>query len=691
MNDSKKKNKDLIIARLSEEAEEELNEEEINARNEEFVKEFNKKLSVDAETRELIFNPEIRKEKFKELTERQGNSCLIYNLLVNELSDRTIHCIMLDERLSISNTMREKGEAYLLEKIKGEKTILETDQQEGKTGKQAHIIDLRDRFKKKKFKMHLKEYIVKDLLRTGHGYYDAWRGVVYFFDKETKSMIEIEAIQIDYRSDFYCHCRKIYGTDYEEYRDPRDEFASIIKSNKDAEIEVYQFTHFDEEHAIEYVNDGKNGIFRLDGKTLKHIDNGGDGIFFKSDPFYTPITINLENITAINYFENGFDPKAFMNSDSLLKKYFIDWASFDDDSESDLTVGEQRLFLLFYFYSLFFKTLIYEKPIITLVGDAGTGKTTLMTLMLKILFGRWAIPADVPDDKRDLSVALSSKYIHIIDNIDAHLPLSIINLICAAFSGATRSQRKYYTGATLEELILNAFMGFTSMEAKFRHRALDDRLLLFYMKKPKSVKPERDLYDNILKNRDAIYAEIFINLNLIINLLKKDTKDIPKLITRFPGFEHMMYQIIQKRFWPAIERMWKRMQQRKGKYTVEYDARTLTILELLEKGTIEREITSNTLLNELRERADKSRTRKALDRCCDNPRNLGKWLNRDPKALRTFFDLEIGKNEKGHLVFTISKLEIKKNPKIEDLKKQLEEKKFGTKLAEAKIRALEEK
>ena len=283
----------------------------------------------------------------------------------------------------------------------------------------------------------IRVYIVGDIFGNGGtGYKNTAQKKKFVFIGAQKMLLETES------DDFKCFLRDRY--DIPE-KDMIEVLAGIDTKiwAAGSEIEPYNFARYESERGILYVSKHDNSVFKLDGETIQIVDNGTDGVIFEYKPEYLAADIKLP-LRSVQYFEGGFNWK-ICKSESLLFKHLIDLTSFAVEEKHNLLPEEQRYLLTLYFYSLFFESVLEEKPIICWTGVKASGKGLISTAIGKILFGPAFMPGHLPDDLRDFQVALMENYYHVLDNVDSFVRSSVTDALCRAATGERIAKRKLYT------------------------------------------------------------------------------------------------------------------------------------------------------------------------------------------------------------------------------------------------------
>jgi hypothetical protein len=621
----------------------------------------------------------------------------------------TIRSIYLNEHLMCSYQLREKTEDDLKKDVLDAERLVANEQFKGDYQKSgiAYIkgLDL----KREEVVKLISNFILDDLIVSenpaGKGFYNEDRRIPYFFDKEEKILMDVES------DEFYFYVRDRYDIPKKDY-DPevKDRIrAHIFRHEK--RIEAHQFAYFNKRTYTLYISDHDNGIYRLNGEHIEHVDNGADGIYFEFNSDFTPFNVDVENLEAINYFEKedevkfklnilgkqldinlgkrkkrGFSWGKFALNDSYLRRYLIDIANFAE-TEKNINATEQKILLVIYFYSLFFESLMSEKPIICFVGLKDSGKSTIGSLIGKTLFGEKYQCRHCPDNTRDLNTIIGENYYMLFDNVDHFVKSEIIDALCIAATGGTIEKRKLYTDREIVKIRPHVFLGITTRAAKFKRDDLISRLILFNNEKIANRIQKEKFYRDIEENRDRIMAEVLVNLNSIIELLKRQKHWSPRCSFRVADWETFGRKVCVGLPWGLyFKHIMEVMNVEKDKFALEDDL----LYVLLEDRVINREeeiecLSASALYALLQEDAEKMKIKNFSNKY-KSPISLGKRISNVQDELRRVFELEIGKTNHNVTVYSFRPLEDEEEAE----KKKQEALERREAMAEAKRRAEEE-
>jgi rubredoxin len=314
---------------------------------------------------------------------------------------------------------------------------------------------------------------------------------------------------------------------------------------------------------------------------------------------------------------------------------------------------------------LFFKSIQLEKPIITFVGLRESGKSFIACSIGKILFGELFGASTFTKDKKDLAVVLGGNYYTVFDNVDSWVANDLLDLLCAAVTGASEDKRELYTNRDQIQFSLDSFVAITSREPKFRRDDVVRRLLLFSTKEITRSFGRSYLWGTLKENRDQIMTEVLVNLNTIVRLLKeqRDMPTLPCMCRMIADWESLVRKMCSA--WPEkflLLLCMLKMSDRKSFFALEEEPLYWVLDQIVYKD--ERRligISTTELYGDLLDKADKMKIKDFSERY-KNPKSLGKRLSHLRPELEKAFLVNVDSPRKGVHVYSFGPLEEEKVP-----------------------------
>ena len=434
--------------------------------------------------------------------------------------------------------------------------------------------------------------IIEDL-KKGGCFFNTPRGYFYFKRGEEPKLVPIEKGSISLTA----FIEDEYGINQAE----RTEFHHLLTGMvheaflRGQVVDVHRMAHYIPETGRLYVSRFDGFVYRLDGKRIKLVHNGHEGVFFWDDPNWEPYEI-LSHKTDSTHLEKVILQSANFNSSGALK------------------ASDQRWVLRMYLYSQFFDSLHPTKPLLLICGEKGGGKSFALKKWLQLLFGQkadvTALQRKKPDD---FVAAVCSQPTVVFDNVDEKISWLPDHLAQLA-TGVTFRMRKYYTTNTEVEFKPQCWVALTSRTPKFiegRDDVLDRTLILRTDRLPKFVGEEK-LLREMAENRNLLWTELLWDLNQIVAFIKDHDQEVEKVEFRMADFATFAFLVEKSKGLdhdgkPA--RILKRMEERQTEMLLQEEPIAVCLEEWLSaQSNHGKRVTSGDLQKELLEVAAKLRT-----------------------------------------------------------------------------------
>ncbi len=326
---------------------------------------------------------------------------------------------------------------------------------------------------------------------------------LYFFDRDAKALEGVEG------GEFLSQLYARFGLN------PTEEETRFIESDihtkamcQGLRARVHRVAHWDKQAKKLYVNANNGTMFLLDGHSIDTVDNGTNSVLFLSDPKASPIVRNQHE-----------DPEAF--------NIIFHGLHLTDDSASGRAGPAQSLALLkVWALAIFFLEAIPVRPLLTLIGEQGSGKTTFgRRLGLMIEGPEFEVGSFRSDTtgEQDFLATVTAKRLVVFDNADARLSWLPDHLSKLA-TGSEIKRRKLYTTNDLVCYRPECFLMLTTREPKWRRDDVVRRVLPIRMETIQAGKKrEATLQQEILDQRPTIWGAMLEHLNAVVAAIQEDT------------------------------------------------------------------------------------------------------------------------------------------------------------------------
>ena len=186
-----------------------------------------------------------------------------------------------------------------------------------------------------------------------------------------------------------------------------------------------------------------------------------------------------------------------------------------------LTPKDQAALLLAYVLGLYFSDLFPTRVILALIGEKGSGKTSALRRIGRLLFGSGFEVTPLTRDERDFDALVTNSPFVVFDNVDTGPPWLNDRMAMLA-TGAHIGRRELYSTNRQVTFPIRAFAAVTSRTPPFRRDDLAERLLPLRLGRRPSFLPERALLDEVNRQRPAILRALLPLLHHVVNALWHD-------------------------------------------------------------------------------------------------------------------------------------------------------------------------
>jgi hypothetical protein len=362
------------------------------------------------------------------------------------------------------------------------------------------------------------ERITHDLRERAHLYWDG--RVAHVFLHDTK-----EVVSVDVDGQNFQLLMREYGVAATD----RDMFRHIIQSLSMTALQdgtratVSSMVRYIRQRHTLYVFDHGATVYRIRPSGVDRVENGTDGMLFVRSPKWQPFKVDLDTRPDFHRL-----PVLLLGAVRL----------------KDVGLSRQDVEMLLHLWVLvmFFPELFPTKVILALVGVAGSGKTSILKLLGRLLFGLEFAVSDITDDMRDLDAAITSEPFVAIDNADRRIK-GLDDKLAVAATGGTLKRRLYYTTNQLAEFPITATLGITSRTPHFRREDISDRLLPVMLDRFETFGAFGRIQDEMAAQRDEIMSVLIANLRVVVAELQLQEDWSPRTTFRMADFGEFALKI----------------------------------------------------------------------------------------------------------------------------------------------------
>lgn len=347
----------------------------------------------------------------------------------------------------------------------------------------------------------VENFILPELQKNGQFYKEQNTLTPYWFDRTTKILYQIQSTP-NMESEFDIYLNDMFGVN--DGGTTKYVLKDLITEAKKRGMitSVHEFSYFDSDKCVLYVNRFDNQVYRLDGVKIELCDNVTDGVLFLH-----------KNYIPFEYIERC-KPK-------LFEKYLVDDISFERNGR--LTPNDMKKMFSYFITSIHFHSMLKTRPINIFTGEKGSGKSVNLKRILWLLKGRGEGLSNMPKKQRDFEVQLTQNLLVFYDNVDEHVEGWFKDGLASAATTYNVQMAKLFQTNVIAEFPAKPFLGLCTRTMLFATNRDDilDRSLIYKVKPIDDYKDEGEIFNTIIKNRNEIMSSLMLEWNSIITSLIK--------------------------------------------------------------------------------------------------------------------------------------------------------------------------
>ena len=258
-----------------------------------------------------------------------------------------------------------------------------------------------------------------------------------------------------------------------------------------------------------YVNTGGPEVYIISGsEKIEKAYNGECGQIFVTNESGRYIVPDLDESTRIDAWE-----------------HLVEDLSFTTSEEAPASPEEQKELLKAWILAFFFQELMPTRPILALIGEPGSGKTTAIRRILRIVEDPFTDVLGIPTDKQDaFRASIESHRLLVLDNLEKSGAWWMVDMLNKLSTGSHIEVRKLYKTNEKHVIIPACFVACTAVNVPFSDETLFSRLLVLEMEKLYTPIPEHVLQRRIAEFGPSIWGDLLFKLGEVVEVLRKDAK-----------------------------------------------------------------------------------------------------------------------------------------------------------------------
>lgn len=317
----------------------------------------------------------------------------------------------------------------------------------------------------------------------------------YIFDKE-KSI----CIGLDYKNTgFKVFIYKNYGINPAELL-----FMSVFEAIKiyceinGEKKQIFKLSYLNKVTNTLYLKNGY-GVMKITPSTIEYCSNGTDDVLFTDEV----------DVANFDYIPNC--------SAESLNKYLLDLPNYS--STAYLEPQDLKLLVEIYIFGILMPSLLRTKPIISTVGVKGSGKTSLLRMIGKLIHGEDYEVTSMTNKMDDLDTIAANKHLLFIDNMDTFNE-AINDKLASYVTGVLNEKRSLYSNGDVYKKRVDVFIGISTRNPVYKRDDVAQRVIIIYLDPIREYNTEESIIDPLLKHRDEILSYMIDKIRGVLEIHK---------------------------------------------------------------------------------------------------------------------------------------------------------------------------
>ena len=368
-------------------------------------------------------------------------------------------------------------------------------------------------------------------------------------------------------------------------------------------VDIHRFAYYDSKNFALYLYNTAKSIFKITEDSITTIENGDEGILFEEMSNYQPFKI----------VEFKKDTNCLL--DIIIKDLNM------DNSNPNIN---QRKIIEIWFYCLFFESIMPTKPLLVSIGEKGSGKSSILRRMGKLLMGKKFNVTSTTPDYKNLITLITNNYLIVLDNMDS--PTTQINDSLARIAtGQVIMLRDYYTTNTQIAYEAKCYVALTSRKPQFTRDDVSDRLVCIFLGRLENkFIAEKDLDKEIMEARDEVMSYVISRLQIIIKNLKKNDDKTFKHVFRIADFADFALKSVDSQTEQnSLKNLFSALAQQQKEFATQDDIIYTILKEIVsDKSNENRKFLAPELYKEFKHKSEELELGKFFNSIYSNPKAL---------------------------------------------------------------------
>lgn len=271
-----------------------------------------------------------------------------------------------------------------------------------------------------------------------------------------------------------------------------------------ARMKIRRFSHYDVAKNTLFLSNRGQNIIRITPTTIDVVPNGTEGVLF-----FEPNQLDVQPISFLD------DPE----TEEAFREVIIESINFSEQGCAISKAYQQRIFEV-YLLSIYFPEILPSRPILVLAGDKGSGKTSALRQVGRLIYGPSFEVRLLSDNPAEFDVAVTNESFVVFDNVDSRSRW-LEDKLAACATGGSISKRKLFTTNEQQVFSVDARIALTARTPNFRREDVSERLIILRVERFKAFKPEYELKQELDRKEDRIFSGLCFTLQGVLKAFEE--------------------------------------------------------------------------------------------------------------------------------------------------------------------------
>lgn len=281
--------------------------------------------------------------------------------------------------------------------------------------------------------------------------------------------------------------------------------------------DLQNLSYFDASRSKMLLHTGGRSVLHIDAANVETYPNGYGNIVFRWNTAFDTFAVEETAATApVN--ARAADSAQPAWQELLFKDMFYNVVG--------LTREEAVTVMRCWFLFLLFRNMTTTRPILALLGQPGSSKTTIAKILYRLIYGRGKSVSGLGSPE-DFDMAVSSLPFVAFDNLDTWerwLP----DRLAACTSDTDIEKRILYTNNDVMRIKRSALVGLTAHNPRFTREDVTDRLLLIMHQRLPEFKSDTEILERVSGLRNQLWTSIVQDIQRILATPIPATSEAPQ-------------------------------------------------------------------------------------------------------------------------------------------------------------------